>query len=145
MRLAIIVDKTLPPGLAANAAAILGMSIGRGAPESLGNDVSDAGGSLHPGITRLPVPVLEADAQNPPADPCLRLRQSRTPVRGLHGHGPADPDLRGIRGASGRCRPGRPAIPGDLSLRGRRGGATGDPRAATSGARGGLTRSKHIL
>lgn len=80
MKLAIIVDRELPPGLAANAAAILGMSIGRSAPESLGHDVSDAGGSLHPGITRLPVPVLEADAEtlrriraSASANPALRF------------------------------------------------------------------------
>ncbi len=63
MRLAIIIDKDLPPGLAANTAAILGMSIGKAVPESVGPDIPDAAGSLHPGITNLPVPVLGAESR----------------------------------------------------------------------------------
>lgn len=61
MRLAIIINKELPLGLAANAAAILGLSIGRAAPECVGPDIPDASGGLHPGITNLPIPVLGAD------------------------------------------------------------------------------------
>lgn len=82
MRLAVVLDEELPPGLAANAAAILGMSLGRSAPETLGPDVPDAEGALHPGITSLPVPVLAAKAE--------ALRELRDAARAVPGIGFAD-------------------------------------------------------
>lgn len=78
MRLAIVLDAGLAPGLAANAAAILGMSLGRSVPETLGPDVPDAEGSLHPGITSLPVPVLAAEAET-----LRKLRDTAAAVSGI--------------------------------------------------------------
>lgn len=55
-----ILDEALPPGLIANTAAIMGISIGKEMPEIVGRDVTDQAGSRHPGIITFPVPVLKA-------------------------------------------------------------------------------------
>ena len=52
------IDEAMPRGLAANTAAILGITWGRLRPELVGEDVTDAAGAIHPGIIRTPVPVL---------------------------------------------------------------------------------------
>ena len=57
----IVVDGALPPGLAANTAAILGITLGKNLPEAVGPDVTDGSGVLHPGIIAFPVPVLRGD------------------------------------------------------------------------------------
>jgi hypothetical protein len=59
-RLAIVVDGDLPAGLAANAAAVLALTLGRHTEGVLGPDVPDADGRLHRGITALNVPILRA-------------------------------------------------------------------------------------
>lgn len=63
MRIAIIVNRKLRPGPAANACAIIGMTIGRLRPRAIGRAVEDAGGLAHQGITSLPVPILAADEE----------------------------------------------------------------------------------
>ena len=45
----LVIDEAMPRGLAANTAAILGITWGR---------LTDAAGAIHPGIIRTPVPVL---------------------------------------------------------------------------------------
>ena len=57
----LVLDETLPLGLAANTAAILGLTLGRRRPDLVGDDVTDGSGELHPGIVTLPVPVLRGD------------------------------------------------------------------------------------
>ena len=59
----IVLDRELPAGLLANTAAILGISLGRLRPESVGADVSDHEGREHAGIVEFPVPVLQADTE----------------------------------------------------------------------------------
>lgn len=54
----IVLDSTLPAGVAANTAAILGITIGQRRPDAVGSDVRDGGGQVHPGIIRFPVPIL---------------------------------------------------------------------------------------
>lgn len=54
----IVLDGTLPPGVAANTTAILGITIGQRRPDVVGSDVWDGDGQIHPGIIRFPVPVL---------------------------------------------------------------------------------------
>lgn len=54
----LILDETLPLGILANTAAILGVTLGKQHPEIVGPDVTDAGGGGHLGIVHLPVPVL---------------------------------------------------------------------------------------
>ena len=57
----ILLLDTLPTGLKANIAAVLGMSLGRYCPELVGGPVITADGCELPGITTIPVPILSAD------------------------------------------------------------------------------------
>lgn len=59
----VVVDGALPPGLAANTAAILGITLGKHLPKAVGPDVTDGSGVLHPGIIAFPVPVLRGDRE----------------------------------------------------------------------------------
>ncbi len=61
MKVVIVLDKNLPAGLLMNAAAVLAFSAARHLPEGIGHDLKDADGSIHPGITNLPIPVLACD------------------------------------------------------------------------------------
>ena len=54
----LVIDEAMPRGLAANTAAILGITWGRLRPDLVGEDVTDGAGALHSGIIRTPVPVL---------------------------------------------------------------------------------------
>ena len=54
----LLLDIGLAPGLAANAAVILGITLGKLRPELVGPDVTDQDGTLHAGIVEIPVPVL---------------------------------------------------------------------------------------
>ena len=59
----LVIDGTLPLGLIANTAAILGITLGKHLPQAVGPDVRDKSGRSHLGITALPVPILRADRQ----------------------------------------------------------------------------------
>lgn len=59
-----ILDETLPLGLLANTAAIMGITLGRQMPEVVGVDVADQTGKTHLGIIAFPVPVLRGNAQS---------------------------------------------------------------------------------
>lgn len=61
MRIVMVINKSLPPGLAANTAAVLGISLGKELPEIIGDDIEDASGYIHKGITGKVIPVLAAD------------------------------------------------------------------------------------
>lgn len=59
----LVLDERLPLGLIANTAAILGITLGRHRPETVGKTVYDAAGNAHLGIIEFPVPVLRGNAQ----------------------------------------------------------------------------------
>lgn len=59
-----ILDETLPLGLIANTAAIMGITLGRQMPEVVGADVADQTGKTHLGIIAFPVPVLRGNVQS---------------------------------------------------------------------------------
>ena len=59
----LVIDDALPRGVAANAAAICGITLGKLLPEAVGPDVTDRNGNTHLGIVALPVPVLRAGAE----------------------------------------------------------------------------------
>lgn len=59
---AIVVDAALQPGLAANTAAVLALSLGRQVESIIGPELKDGDGSAHAGITTVPIPILAADA-----------------------------------------------------------------------------------
>lgn len=59
----IVVDESLPVGLIANTAAILGITLGKRFPETVGVDVVDQTGRMHPGIIEFPVPILKGNGE----------------------------------------------------------------------------------
>ncbi len=77
-RCVLVLDESLPPGLAANAAAVLALSIGARFPDLPGPDLVDADGAVHPGLIPMGLPVLSA-----PADRLGALRAAAFDA-GLH-------------------------------------------------------------
>ena len=63
MKIVMVLNASLPPGLAANTAAVLGISLGHAAPDIIGPDLYDGSGALHPGITARNIPVLGTDSR----------------------------------------------------------------------------------
>jgi Protein of unknown function (DUF2000) len=59
----IVVNDGLPAGLTANAASVVSLTLGRSVPELIGQDVKDADGAAHLGITLIPVPILKAPTE----------------------------------------------------------------------------------
>lgn len=58
-----VIDENLPQGLIANAAAILGITLGKQMPQVVGENVTDQSGCLHLGIIAFPVPILKGSAE----------------------------------------------------------------------------------
>ncbi|NPV91078.1 MAG: DUF2000 domain-containing protein [Firmicutes bacterium] len=58
MKAVMVIDRELPLGLAANTAAVLGISLGHLAGDIIGPDVYDREGAAHRGITTRPIPIL---------------------------------------------------------------------------------------
>ncbi|MDC7125463.1 MAG: DUF2000 domain-containing protein [Spirochaetales bacterium] len=61
MKVSIIINESLPNGLAANTAAVIGISLGAMYPSIVGEAVKDAEGNEYSGITSLVIPILSAD------------------------------------------------------------------------------------
>jgi Protein of unknown function (DUF2000) len=59
-RCVIVLDQELPPGLAANAAAVLAVTLGAREPALVGGDLVDADERVHAGLFRAGLPVLKA-------------------------------------------------------------------------------------
>ena len=58
-----VLDESLPRGMLANVAAILGITLGKQAPEVVGPEVPDLEGKRHLGIIQFPVPILKGTAE----------------------------------------------------------------------------------
>ena len=58
-----IIDENLPIGVAANTAALLGITLGKRGPWVVGADLADCTGRLHAGIIEFPIPVLKASPE----------------------------------------------------------------------------------
>lgn len=58
-----VIDESMPRGIIANTAAIMGMTLGKKKPEIVGADVTDRSGNEHPGIIEFPVPVLQGSPE----------------------------------------------------------------------------------
>ena len=54
------IDDSLPLGLIANTAAIMGITLGQKMPEVVGVDVANRSGRTHLGIIEFPIPILKA-------------------------------------------------------------------------------------
>ena len=55
-----VIDEELPTGIIANTAGIMGITLGKKLPETVGPDVSDPNGTSNLGIIAIPVPILKA-------------------------------------------------------------------------------------
>ena len=73
----IVLDVDLAPGLAANAAAVLGVTLGATVEGVVGPDLVDADGEAHPGLFEKGLPVLAARREELPE---LRARAVRAGV-----------------------------------------------------------------
>jgi hypothetical protein len=60
MRCVAVIDAALPIGHAANAAAVLALTMGRRLPHLAGEPFLDASGEAHPGLIPIGIPVLAA-------------------------------------------------------------------------------------
>jgi hypothetical protein len=60
VRCVIVVDEALPPGLAANAAAMVALTLGATVDGLPGPDLVDADGHTHPGLIAAGIPILAA-------------------------------------------------------------------------------------
>ncbi|MFR5079026.1 MAG: DUF2000 domain-containing protein [[Clostridium] innocuum] len=58
-----VMDASLTPGIAANTAALLGMTLGSKVKEAIGCDVQDADGNIHMGILQIPLPILKMETE----------------------------------------------------------------------------------
>ena len=58
-----VIDGSLPLGLIANTAAIMGITLGKKMPEVVGADVTDQSGNRHLGIIEFPVPILRGSSE----------------------------------------------------------------------------------
>ena len=58
-----VMDASLAPGIAANTAALLGMTLGSKGKEAIGCDVQDADGNIHMGILQIPRPSLKMETE----------------------------------------------------------------------------------
>ncbi len=67
IRSVVVVDRDLPKGPAANAAAVLAMTLGVRTPELIGTDFEDGAGGAHPGLMATGLPILGAPASELPA------------------------------------------------------------------------------
>src|ERR1700754_3603114 len=70
-RCVVVVDEGLAPGLAANAAAVMALTLGTKVPALVGDEFVDGAGERHPGLITTGLPVLRAAAEQLPA---LRAR-----------------------------------------------------------------------
>jgi hypothetical protein len=59
-RCVVVVDEELPPGLAANAAAMVALTLGATVDGLPGADLVDADGNVHPGLIPAGIPILAA-------------------------------------------------------------------------------------
>ena len=71
-RCVVVVDEALAPGLAANAAAVMAMTLGAKVPDLVGEDFEDGGGARHPGL--ITSRAFRCCAHRPASSPALRAR-----------------------------------------------------------------------
>lgn len=57
-----VFDGTMPLGLIANTAAIMGITLGKAMPTIVGPNVMDKAGREHLGIIQFPIPILKANS-----------------------------------------------------------------------------------
>jgi len=60
MKCVFVINQNLPKGLIANTASVLGLSIGNTYLCIIGEKIIDKSGSVHEGITSIPIPILSS-------------------------------------------------------------------------------------
>jgi hypothetical protein len=65
-RCVVVVDEALAPGLAANAAAVMAMTLGTKVPAMVGEEFVDGAGERHPGLITTGLAVVRAAADELP-------------------------------------------------------------------------------
>jgi len=58
-----LIDESLPRGIAANTAAIMGITLGKELPGIVGADITGQDGCKHLGIIEFPVPILRGSPE----------------------------------------------------------------------------------
>jgi len=56
-----VIDENLPLGIISNTAAIMGITLGKQIPDTVGSNVIDKTGNIHMGIIEIPVPILKGN------------------------------------------------------------------------------------
>jgi len=56
-----VIDENLPLGIISNTAAIMGITLGKQMPDTVGSNVIDKTGNIHMGIIEIPVPILKGN------------------------------------------------------------------------------------
>src|SRR5690349_592997 len=96
MRCVVVVNQALAPGLAANAAAVMAVTLGARLPALVGEDFEDATGERHAGLITTGLPVLRAPAEELPS---LRRRavEAEVGVVGFPASGQTTTDYEAFR------------------------------------------------
>lgn len=64
LKCVMVIDESLPLGIAMNTAGVLGISLGKKIPDCVGVDVKDKDDVLHAGTIQIPVPILKMNTEN---------------------------------------------------------------------------------
>lgn len=56
-----VIDENLPLGIITNTAAVMGVTLGKHFPDTVGTDVFDKTGKFHLGIIKFPIPILKGN------------------------------------------------------------------------------------
>jgi len=56
-----VIDENLPLGIITNTAAVMGVTLGKLFPQTVGTDVFDKTGKCHLGIIKIPIPILKGN------------------------------------------------------------------------------------
>ena len=62
MKCVMVIDENLPLGIITNTAAVMGITLGKKFPQTVGVDVFDKTGNCHLGIIEFPVSILKGNA-----------------------------------------------------------------------------------
>ncbi len=63
LKCVMVIDETLPRGIIANTAAVMGITLGKYIPSVVGQTVTDKGRCEHLGIIEFPVPILTGNKE----------------------------------------------------------------------------------
>lgn len=58
-----VIDENLPLGIITNTAAVMGVTLGKHFPYTVGTDVFDKTGKCHLGIIEFPIPILKGNPE----------------------------------------------------------------------------------